>query len=68
MEGALLQNQYKAKGLAKTQQGGRGAWKPPQEVRGRRQAQKAIALPVWLRLSCLLNPKVSKVVINEKEI
>lgn len=29
---------------------------------------KAIPLPVWLRFYCLLNLKVSKVVINEKEI
>lgn len=48
--------------------GWEGGLRAPQEVRCRRQAQKAITLPVWLRFYCLLNPKVSKVVINEKEI
>lgn len=41
MEGAILQNQLKADGPAKTQKGGRGARGSPQEVRRRRQGLKS---------------------------
>lgn len=62
-----LAKSMEADGLAKAQRGGMEARGPLR--RGcRRQAQRAITLPVWLRFYCQLGLKVSKVVINEKEI